>query len=40
MTVSIGYAVCDGTEQEPTAALARADQMLYKNKQLWHLKNG
>ena len=36
LTVSVGYAVCDGTESEPDAVLAEADKRLYENKKKWH----
>ena len=39
LTVSVGYAVCDGAETEPGQALARADAMLYVNKRAWHRAN-
>ena len=36
MTVSIGYAVCEGSERYAEEAIAKADKMLYENKRRWH----
>lgn len=37
LTVSIGYAVCDGADNAPDAVLAKADRLLYENKKAWHI---
>ena len=37
LTVSIGYTVCDRAEGDPDAVLARADKLLYEEKEKWHL---
>ena len=36
LTVSIGYAFCAGAEDTPDLVLAKADEMLYRNKNAWH----
>jgi diguanylate cyclase (GGDEF)-like protein len=39
ISVSIGYTICDGTELNISKLIAKADDMLYLNKNKWHEKN-